>query len=350
MSDPVLAAWRADVAALGGRLVDIESDPTVAVARSGAMTGGSAVAWAEADAGIAAAWEVFRAVDELLDAAEREPGRAHALLTEPTVPAPGGRTDATAAVRAATAAVEVAVALVARLAAAWGDWASRNRAAEAAAGAAGDSATARAAASLGGLLLTDPLAIDETDIAGVEAAAARAQGRHSATQSAVGRFDVDLARARDDLAALDADLQRAGPELAHAASRVTGIATAVPVADLAALAGWLDRIAATAAGDRARAAAALDDWFAACHARRAELDAALAPARDGLRRREQGRGLWTALRAKAGARKLDERPEVAAALGAAQEELWRAPCDLDAAEAALRRLSAVLEARPGDAT
>jgi hypothetical protein len=56
------------------------------------------------------------------------------------------------------------------------------------------------------------------------------------------------------------------------------------------------------------------------------------------------------LRAKAGARKLDERPEVAAALTTAQDELWRAPCDLDMADAALKRLSEVLESRPGDTT
>jgi hypothetical protein len=66
-----------------------------------------------------------------------------------------------------------------------------------------------------------------------------------------------------------------------------------------------------------------------------------------MQRRAEGRGLWTALRAKAGARRLDENAEVAAALDAARDELWRAPCDLDAAEAALARLAAALEARPG---
>jgi hypothetical protein len=66
-----------------------------------------------------------------------------------------------------------------------------------------------------------------------------------------------------------------------------------------------------------------------------------------MQRRSAGRGLWTALRAKAGARRLDEQPDVAAALSAAQEELWRAPCDLAKAEAALAAVSAVLEARPG---
>jgi hypothetical protein len=66
-----------------------------------------------------------------------------------------------------------------------------------------------------------------------------------------------------------------------------------------------------------------------------------------MRRRSEGRGLWSALRAKAGARRLDEQPDVAAALAAARDELWRAPCDLAAADAALAALSAVLEDRPG---
>jgi hypothetical protein len=66
-----------------------------------------------------------------------------------------------------------------------------------------------------------------------------------------------------------------------------------------------------------------------------------------MRRRAEARGLWTALRAKAAARRLDERTEVAAALAAARDQLWHAPCDLDAAEATLARLSALLQPSPG---
>jgi hypothetical protein len=142
-------------------------------------------------------------------------------------------------------------------------------------------------------------------------------------------------------------VQRAASELAHAASRVVGVQARVPVADLDALASWLDRITTTAAGsDRGRAATDLAAWTAAARARRDELDAALGAARAGLERREAGQGLWTALRAKAGARKLDEQGDVAEALASAHDILWHAPCDLDAAEAALTRLSHVLTTRP----
>jgi hypothetical protein len=349
-TDPTLDAWRAQVAALGGRLVDLESDTTVAVARSGVLTGGSATAWAEADAGIAAAWETYRTVDELLDRAAKNPAKGRELLTGAHVPAPPGETgsvDATTGVRAAVAAVDRAEEVTHRLAAAWGDFAARIRTSSDAAKSAGDVATTRSADAVANLLASDPLAVTEADVAAVEASAARSAGRRRADQAAVGRFDVDMTRARSLLAGLTTDAETAATELAHAASRIAGVQATVPVADLPGLGAWLDRIADAANGDRAAAAGALQGWFAAAEARRAELDAALTPARDGMRRRDDGRGLWTALRAKAGSRHLDEQPDVVAALDAAKTELWQAPCDLGRAEAALTRLSAVLEQRPG---
>jgi hypothetical protein len=349
-TDPTLDAWRAQVAALGGRLVDLESDTTVAVARSGVLTGGSATLWAETDAGIASAWEAFRTVDELLDRAAKDPRHAHDLLTAANVPAPPGQAapvDATTAVRAAVASVERAEEVARRLAAAWGDFAARIRTSSDAAKAAGDAATVRSADAVAALLASDPLAVTEADVAAVEASAAASAGRRRADQAAVGRFDVDMIRARTLLAALTTDTETAATELAHASSRIVGVQPTAPVADLPGLGAWLDRIADAAVGDKAAAAGALQGWFAAAEARRAELDAALTPARTGMRRRDDGRGLWTALRAKAAGRKLDEQPDVVAALDAAHNELWQAPCDLAKAEASLARLSAVLENRPG---
>ena len=342
----VLQAWQAEVAALGSRLVDLEADTTVTVARSGVLTGASGVTWSAADAGVAAAWEAYRRLGELVERAVAEPDRANALLTAPG--GAGGTGDASATLREAEAAVTEAVAVAGRLAAAWGDLAARSQAAARAAADAGDAAGGRAADALAELLASDPLAVTEADVAAVEAQVGKSAGRRAANRAAARRFDVDLAAARTTLAGLDADVQAAAGELVHAASRIAGVDATVPVTDVGALGGWLDRIAALAATGRDQAAAALADWRAAAAARRAELDAALAPARAGLRRREEGRGLWSALRAKAGARHLDERPDVVAALDAAREQLWRAPCDLDAAEAALRRLSLALADRRSD--
>lgn len=355
ISDPNLAAWRTTHAALGSRLVDLESHADVALARTGALTGTTAAAWAEADAGLAHAWETYRVLDQVIAEAEKAPERAATLLTSAPVPGAGGATtDPAAALQAADAAVEAAVAVADRLAGVWDRLAPRVGAARAAAQAAGDDEVERAAAALAELVATDPFAVAEADVEAIEARARASGERHAAAQAATARLDVDLAAARDRLAALDADCQAAAAELVHAASRVVGIDPQVPVPDLDAVAAWLDRIATAAAtvdpavtaADRSRVAADLAAWTAAVDARRADLDAALSRARQAMERRAHGQGLWTALRAKAGARKLDERPDVADALTAAEDLLWHAPCDLDAAEAALGRLSGVLTDRP----
>jgi hypothetical protein len=350
MTDPNVQGWRSAHAALGGRLVDLESLPNVALARSGVLTGATAAAWADADAGLSQAWEAYRLLGQVLDEAEAEtdPARATARLAGARVPAVGGGSaEPAAALSAANAAVEAAAAVADRLGAAWDQLATRVGTAKSAAEASGDAVTERAAVALAELVATDPFAVTEADVAAVEAKASVRGRRHAASQAATARLDVDLVRARDALAALDAGVQAAAGELEHAASRVVGVRRTAPVPDLVALGTWLERIAATAtAGDRPRAAADLAAWSAAAQARHDELDAALAPARAGLRRRDEGRGLWTALRAKAAAHKRDEQPDVADALSTARDQLWSAPCDLQVAEAALARLSEVLTGRP----
>jgi len=350
MTDPHVQAWRSAHTTLGSRLVDLESQADVAVARTGVLTGATAAAWADAEAGLAHAWETYRVLDEVLDDVEADPARAAALLTTSQVPGAGGApADPSTALAAASAAVDAAQEVAERLAAAWASLAPRVGAVRAAASGAGDGPTERAAAALAELVATDPFAVTEADVVGVEQAAAVSGNRKAAQQAAISRLDVDLTAARDTFAALTADVDGAADELAHAATRVVGVRTGVPVPDLDALGAWLERIADAAAlphADRGRVATDLAAWRAAADARRAEIDAALGPARAGMRRREDGQGLWTALRAKAGARKLDEHPAVAEALTAAEDELWNAPCDVDAAEAALARLSAVLTSPP----
>jgi hypothetical protein len=352
-TDPNLQAWRSAHGALGSRLVDLESLADVAVARTGILTGATAAAWAEADAGLAHAWETYRVLDQVLADAEAAPDRAAVVLTTASVPGAGGATaDPARALEAASAAVDAAVAVADRLTEAWARLVPRVGAARTAAATAGDTATEQAAAVLAELVATDPFAVPDSEVAAVEQRAQASSGRHAAAQAAVSRLDADLDAARGHLATLRSDVADATTELAHAATRVVGVSAAAPVPDLDELAAWLDRIAgaAAAAGPgatdaRARVANDLAGWTAAFEARRAELDAALAAARTRMRRRREGQGLWTALRAKAGARRLDEQPHVADALTAAQDLLWHAPCDLVAAEAALARLSEVLTTR-----
>jgi hypothetical protein len=342
-----LVAWRGSLSILGGLLVDLESHSAAVLARAGGLTGGSADAWAKADAGVTQAWATYQAVTNLLDQATVDPDSLPSLLASTVVDGPSGRTDPTTAMRAAKAAAEDATAVAGRFAHAWDELGRRALAARTSAAASRDTATVRAADAVAELLAHDPLAVADADLATLEAAADASANRRSAASTAVARLDLDLVDARAVLDDLDADLQAAAPEIERALSRVVGMVRPAPVQDLDALAAWLDRIAAAAPTDATHAAAALDDWTRAADARRAELDAAMAPIRRAMVRRDDGRGLWSALRAKAGARHLDEDATVSQALTDAQDLLWRAPCDLDAAEAALARLAAVLESTEG---
>lgn len=347
MTDPNVQAWRSAHSTLGTRLVDLESNANVALARTGVLTGGTAATWNDVETGLRHAWETYRVLDEVLDRVEADPGQAAALLTSSQVPGVHGATaDPSTALAAASGAVDAAVAVADRLAAAWDGFAPRIGAARSAAATAGDTTSERTAGALAELLATDPFAVTEADVEAVETQATASRSRVAGAQAAAARFDVDLAAARDTLAALDADVQAAADELQHAATRVVGVDVDPPVPDLDAVSAWLERIAAAAEHDRARAATDLAAWTAAAQSRRAELQARLDAVRSAMRRREEGQGLWTALRAKAGARRVDEQADVAEALSAARDQLWQAPCDLAAAEAALARLSGVLTARP----
>ena len=73
-TDPNLQAWRS--AHGGARRAGWSTSsrsPIVAVARTGILTGATAAAWAEADAGLAHAWETYRVLDQVLADAEAAP-------------------------------------------------------------------------------------------------------------------------------------------------------------------------------------------------------------------------------------------------------------------------------------
>ncbi|HKY66400.1 MAG TPA: hypothetical protein VJM49_08530, partial [Acidimicrobiales bacterium] len=126
MTDPHVQAWRSAHTTLGARLVDLESLPNVALARTGSLTGATGQAWADADAALAHAWETYRVLDEVLDAVETDPARAGTLLSTARVPGSGGApADPSTALTAASAAVDAAVAVADRLATAWDSLAPR---------------------------------------------------------------------------------------------------------------------------------------------------------------------------------------------------------------------------------
>lgn len=276
---------KAAVAELGGRLVDVETHPGFESARATSLRGVSAAAWEDAEARLAGAWATFRTLND--------------LATE--VEASGG-----------TASEQAA-----RL---------RSASVPAADGQA-DPPTA---------LTTAQRAVES--VAEVVSRLSEAWS-HSASR---------LAGARSALADLLDDREAVLPELHHAASRVAGLpAPDQVVTEAERLPGALDRIAASLGEDPLQAVDDLDDWLADAGRYRAELDSLVAAARDAMERRDEHRGLWKAMEAKATARRVAESQEVSDCLQAARDLLWTAPCDLGAAEEALAQLGQAIDGRPG---
>lgn len=280
-----LTSLRSAVAELGGRLVDVETDATFEAARAAGLTGVSASAWEVAEIGMAGAWTTYRALNDLVAEVE-------ARGETPDEQADRLRS---AAVPAADGYGEPSVAL----------------------------ATARG---------------------DVEAVAEVVSKFADAWHTLASR----LAGARSALAELLDDRETVLPELHHAASRVAGLPAPDRVATEAdRLPGMLDQIEASLGEDPLGAVDHLDAWLADAGRYRDELDSLLAAARDAMERRDQHRGLWKAMEAKASARRVAERKEVSDGLRAARELLWTAPCDLGAAEEALTRLGQAIDTRGG---
>ena len=322
MTDPNVQAWRSAHATLGSRLVDLESHGNVALARTGVLTGGTAAAWADADAGLAHAWETYRVLDEVLQRVEADPALAAdapdhvagaGARRHPRRPVHGagrgqsGRRRRGRPRRPARHRVGCARPPGRRRPRHRGERRRRGHRA-------GRGRTGRA----GG----------HRSVRGGRGGRRRRRGPRRRERQPPGR--------RADRTGPVRRRPRRGPRPPWPSWRPTCSGAAaelgprgqprrrrrrpVPVADLDALAAWLDRIAAASGGDRRprrHRPHGLDE--AAPQARRAELDAAPGAARAGLQRREEGQGLWTALRAKAGARKVDEQADVAQALDAARD-------------------------------
>ena len=125
-------------------------------------------------------------LDEVLDDVEADPARAAALLD--LEGAGGGRrsSDPSTALTAASAAVDAAQEVAERLATAWASLAPRGRG-SGRGGRGGDGPTEQAAAALAELVATDPFAVTEADVVGVEQAAAVSGNRKAAQQAAVSR-------------------------------------------------------------------------------------------------------------------------------------------------------------------
>jgi hypothetical protein len=156
------------------------------------------------------------------------------------------------------------------------------------------------------------------------------------------------------LDALCARVEALGDDI-RAQLQAVDVAAKAVLPRLGALADALSMLAAQRPGHddlveryRRLRALALDDpiGWAAEERELRRLETAVSDARAALDRRDQLRGRLAGYRAKAGRLGIDERTEVAAAYRVARDQLWRAPCDLDAAAEAVWRYQDLVVTRP----
>jgi hypothetical protein len=392
-----MTAAAAERDTIQANLLDLDGSFGRRMLAGASLAGETARRWMAAQAELASLWETFSAYSAVIDQAAaiaatlgRSPAakiaELTALLTGPSVrltraPAPLAVRELTATgtteltVQAAVSQMRRSYASVAAVcssaAAVWNEIAdglaqagtALDEARRQSEGVADDSLTAAlgaADASLGQLrqtLNTDPLAFWHSDrvesasldrLAGqVSAADARARELGQLRRDAgrrIAALGSAIAAARDTRQDALAAQQRAGAKIAGSApagaapagAAPAGIARPQPMPDLTALAGRVAGLAdLQAAGRWARLAAELDETeqqLALATRRWHEAEQAAAAL---LGRRDELRGLLTAYRAKAARLGAAENEQLELLYGRAQQLLWTAPCDLDAAAAAV---------------
>jgi hypothetical protein len=352
---------RADLDELGACLVDLDADPATALVQAGGLEGRTASAAQQANEALARAWALLPAIRRQLDAADEERAkgrradgkRMEELLTGPTVvltvphPATLSVRDAMAQLVADHAA---AAGVIGRIGAAWRDGLAAVDGArfrfdrlDGTIGPYPEADTARLALEEAtGVAARDPLALGEL-APGVVAAVDAAVAAHGVLVARRDRLGDDLAAAAADLARLDDTIRAGAVALGAAREKIAGpeglLAPLDPVAVLdagpRALRPWLDRIRALPASEWRAAVNGLAAWRTVAEGATTAAERVVAANRRPVERRNELRGLLGGLAAKAAARGRAEDPALAELHRAARELLWRAPCDLPAAAAAV---------------
>jgi hypothetical protein len=353
----------ARLTSLRNRLAALEIDLTVERARLSNFTGEAAAKWGEFQVNTAAAWDAYMLADERCSEAKA------AVAPDGTAPGENGPTGGeTAASRRArellddaeaeldetdpgvTAAEEIVAALRHR----WNIQELRIMDARGAARSVGAGEAVSYADLLLELVSRDPLALSEDDVTTLETQAETARTRRVQAERKAGHLEVELGKAR-----LLEDLKQTVTEtrdcLTYARSRIVGLPDEDPVSsdDLNDLYDRFREICdkAEQTPDTPSVALAeeladeLELWRSHYDSIRARWDTALTESCNAVQRRDQFRGTWKALRAKASACRLDEDPDVRKLLSAVRQLLWTAPLDLDVAAPTLARLAGIIHER-----
>lgn len=376
-ADAELARLEAAASAIAANLVDLDDSPARKDLDNGTLTGATAVAWADATAAVSQLWDGYRLLTDVIararavrdqkrisDAERAEYANlvlgGSITLSTTTVPLAqrgllgAGQVSTTCTPAGLLAAMEAAFATAVGVATRAGDvW---QRLMPAAADAAAALATVRrltgtstptideADRRLGAFtaaLASDPLGCDERDLTAARALIDRADAERTSA-----------AELRDNLSARLAAAHRLAGDIAdaeHAARAAEdAVAGRFADADIAGSAGPdltpdLAAIEALAlAGHWSLVSPRLHDWTGRASERLAAVRDATARNTAMLAARNELRGRLDAYRAKALRRGLAEDAELTPLAEAARAALYTAPCDLDAARAAVDAYQAAL--------
>jgi hypothetical protein len=357
---------------IAANLVDLDDNPARKDLDKGPLTGRTAAAWGDAADALGRLWDGYRMLTELIanaralrdqrrftDADKAEYvdlvlGRSITLSTT-TVPLAqrgllgAGQVSTTCTPAELLAAMEAAFATAVDVATRAADVWQRlmPAAAEAAAaldnvrrlsGPAGGTATLddadRRLGDFTAALAADPLGCDERDLAAARTLIARADAERTSAAELREALTQRLAGARrltDELA----EAER------HAAAAESAVVGRFPDRDIAAAPGPdlrpdLAAIEAlAAAGHWSLLSPRLNDWTQRAQRRLAALRDAAARNTGMLAARNELRGRLDAYRAKALKRGLGENPDLTSLAETARTALYTAPCDVDAARAAV---------------
>ena len=381
-ADAELLRLETAVTAIAGNLVDLDDNPARKDLDKTRLTGRTAAAWADATDALAQLWEGYRMLTDLiaqarslrdqrkLNDADRAAfvhqvlGRSITLSTT-TVPLAqrgllgAGQVHTTCTPAELLAAMEAAFTVAVTVATQAGEVWQRLLPAAADATSAvdnvrvlirlhgGDQATIdeadRRLGTFTRTLATDPLGVDERELGAVRDFVARADAERTSAAELKETLTQRLADAHALAAQLAGAERIAETAWETAADRfreqdVTGVRRANLGPDLAAV----DALAA--AGQWALISPRLADWTRKARERLAALRDATARNEGLLTARNELRGRLDAYRAKALRRGLGESTELTPLADAARTALYTAPCDLDAARAAVNAYQDALTA------
>jgi hypothetical protein len=353
--------------AIASNLVDLDDNPSRKDLDKGPLTGKTAAAWADATEALTQLWDGYRMLTELIararglrdqrrftdtDKAEYARlvlGRSVTLSTT-TVPLAqrgllgAGQVSTTCSPGELLSAMEAAFATAVDVASRAGEvW---NRLLPAAGSVASSLATVRRLGGNGATLdeadrrlgaftatlAADPLGCVASDLDAVRTLIDRADAERTSAAELREALTQRLTDARATVAQLataTADAERAADEADGRFADIAG--TDGP--DLGPGLAAIDALAA--AGHWSLISARLADWNRAAQARLDALRASTAHNAGMLATRNELRGRLDAYRAKALRRGLGENSDLTPLADAAREALYTAPCDLDAARAAV---------------